>query len=91
MVQSRHKAPSINSSSLFSAVHEMNGYGAVLPLVQNYYPVEEDAGIFCWGFKYTTGVFEFFYHQTREKATLQRDKFISALNAWHVSGREQRT
>ena len=66
-----------------SSLHEVNGYGIVLPLVQNYYPVEEDAGVFCWGFKYKTGIFEFFYSETEPSANAQRQEFIRALDAWY--------
>ncbi len=71
-----------------SALHEVNGYGIVLPLVQNYYPVEEDAGVFCWGFKYKTGIFEFFYCETEAKANSQRQEFVRALDAWYQTPNE---
>ena len=63
-------------------VFEIDGYGIVLSLVQNYYPVEEDtnANSFYWGFKYTTGIFEFFYHSQKSAAEFQRAKFIIALD-----------
>lgn len=77
----------VGSSSLLSAIHEIEGYGIVLPLVQNYYPVEKDAGIWCWGFKYKTGVFEYFHHQTKEVATAQRSLFVAALEEWYISSR----
>lgn len=75
------------SSGLLSAVYEIDGYGIVLPLVQNYYPVEDnEAGGFCWGFKYASGVFEFFHYKQRSRADIERGSFIFALNTWHVSG-----
>ena len=57
-------------------IHEVNGYGIRLSLVQNYYPVEEDAGIWCWGFKYISGIFEFFYYADKDKAGESRANFI---------------
>ena len=66
------------------ATFEIDGYVAVLPMVQNVYPVERDAGSWCWGFKYTTGIFEFFYCKTREKGEGQRKEFIAAVEGWHA-------
>lgn len=68
-----------------NSTFEIEGYGIVLPLVQNYYPVEEDknANSFCWGFKYTTGVFEYFHHSQKSVAEFQRTKFITALNNYY--------
>lgn len=66
------------------SVYEIDGYGVVLPMVQNYYPVENnDAGGFYWGFKYTSGVFEYFQYADEGKAKLERDRFIVALDSWH--------
>lgn len=80
--------PESASSELLSAVYEINGYGIVLPLVQNYYPVEDnEAGGFCWGFKYASGVFEFFHYKQKTRAERERGSFIFALNTWHISGR----
>ena len=67
-----------------SAIYEIDGYGIVLPMVQNYYPVEDNgAGGFEWGFKYTSGVFEYFQYKNRGNADDTRMQFITALNAWH--------
>lgn len=73
----------VASNDGLSSIFEIDGYGAVLPLVQNFYPVQRDAGSWCWGFKYTTGIFEFFYCKTKEKAICQRAAFIAALEKWH--------
>lgn len=49
------------------ALYEIEGYGIVLAQVQNYYPVEEDKpNMFNWGFKYLSGVFEYFYYSDEE-------------------------
>lgn len=67
------------------SLHEIDGYGVVLPLVQNYYPVEDNgAGGFCWGFKYASGVFEYFQHAERQDAETQRQQFVFALDSWHT-------
>ena len=61
-------------------LYEIEGYGIVLDKVQNYYPVEEDKpGMYCWGFKYTSGVFEYFYHNSEIEAERERNGFIKAL------------
>lgn len=66
---------------------EIRGYGIVLPQVQNYYPIEidEDANcIYSWGFKYVSGVFEYFHYSTAQRAELDRNNFIEALeNYWN--------
>lgn len=62
-------------------VYEVNDYGIVLAQVQNYYPVEEDKpGMFYWGFKYASGIFEFFYYTDKAEAEEVRKNFIIALN-----------
>lgn len=67
-----------------NALHEIGGYVAVLPHVQNCYAVDDnEAGGFCWGFKYTSGVFEYFQHAEEEAAEAERAAFMAALNAWH--------
>lgn len=69
---------------LASAIHEIDGYGVVLPKVQNYYPVESNGGGgYCWGFKYDSGVFEYFQHVTEEAAEAERRLFVAALDHWH--------
>ncbi len=42
------------------SLFEVDGYHIVLAHVQNVYPVEKDKFYYEWGFKYTTGIFEFF-------------------------------
>ena len=65
-----------------SAVFEIDGYLAVLPHVQNIYPVEQDKFYWCWGFKYTSGVFEYFMYQSEKEALKIHDSFIDALNLY---------
>jgi len=66
-----------------SCVFEISGYGCILPHVQNYYPVEKDKPrMWYWGFKYNSGVFEFFYHSEKLKAEQERKCFINALELY---------
>lgn len=69
-----------------TGIHEVDGYGVVLSQVQNFYPVEEDKqGIYCWGFKYLSGIFEFFYYTSKVEAEVAREKFIEALDKHLIS------
>lgn len=69
-------------------VYEIDGYGIVLGQVQNYYPVEEDKpGMYCWGFKYISGIFEFFHYTDRTEAEEVRELFITALNDYLEKGK----
>lgn len=69
--------------SVVSGIFEINGYGCVLSQVQNYYPVEIDKpGMYCWGFKYNSGIFEFFYHSVEDEAIKERLLFITALERY---------
>ena len=68
------------------ALFEIDGYHAVLAHVQNVYPVEKDRFLYEWGFKYTTGIFEFFSYETKKEAAQSHDAFIKALNLfWEIS------
>ena len=67
-----------------SSIYEINGYGIVLPMVQNYYPVERNgAGGWEWGFKYSSGIFEYFQHSSKNSAIAERNLFMYNLDAWH--------
>ena len=62
---------------------EIDGYGCILNNIQNYYPVEIDKpGIWCWGFKYKTGIFEFFSYLTKEEAVREQKHFVVALEEY---------
>lgn len=67
------------------AIYEIDGYGIVLAQVQNYYPVEYDEKIraYSWGFKYISGVFEYFHYSKKLMAESQREKFIDVLNSYY--------
>ena len=64
------------------ATFEIEGYHAVLPHVQNVYPVEKYKFYYEWGFKYTSSIFEFFSYETEEEAQKVHDEFVSALNLY---------
>jgi hypothetical protein len=65
-----------------NSTHEIDGYGIVLPQVQNYYPVEKciKTDRYYWGFKYLSGIFEFFYYVNESEAQHDRGQFIEAIN-----------
>ena len=66
-----------------NVVYEINGYGVVLSQVQNIYAVEHDkCGCPFWGFKYLSGVFEYFNYKHENEAKRERDMFIHALNEY---------
>lgn len=60
--------------------YEIRGYGIVLSKVQNYYPVERTTSGWQFGFKYDSGIFEFFDFKTKLEAVKARQQFIEALN-----------
>lgn len=64
------------------SLYEISGYGIVLAQVQNYYPVELDdkTETYYWGFKYISGIFEFFYYKDVSEADESRHNFINALH-----------
>jgi len=64
------------------ALFEIEGYHAVLPHVQNVYPVQKDEHNWYWGFKYKSQIFEFLYYKNEKEAEKIHDKFIEALNSY---------
>ena len=74
------------------ALFEVDGYHIVLVHVQNVYPVEKYKFYYEWGFKYTTGIFEFFAYKTKKEAVQIHNAFLDALdNFWakETTGREE--
>ena len=66
-----------------NVVYEIDGYGVVLSQIQNVYPVEADkCGCPYWGFKYLSGVFEYFNYKHEPEAKRQRQMFVNALNEY---------
>lgn len=63
---------------------EIDGYLAVIPHIQNVYPPEEIVNIgWQWGFKYTSGVFEFFTCKTLKEATESYKKLSLAIEEYY--------
>ena len=61
----------------------IDGYLAVIPKIQNiYFPEKVETG-YQWGFKYESGVFEFFTLKTMPLAREEYDRLAVALdNYW---------
>lgn len=68
-------------------IYEVQGMGVVLSQVQNIYPVEKDKIMFCWGFKYVSGMWEYFYYKGKKEAALERKKFMEAIDNFLALGR----
>ena len=68
----------IKTQTLF----EIDGYHAVLNCVQNVYPVVKEKLCYEWGFKYVTGIFEFFSYKTKKEAQKVHDEFVATLNSY---------
>ena len=67
-----------------SALIGIAGYRAVIPKIQNVYFVEHDenAGSYYWGFKYDSGVFEFFHHKTSESARAEYERCCAEIDEY---------
>lgn len=65
----------LNPKSLF----EIDGYLAVIQKIQNvYYPEKVTAG-YEWGFKYESGIFEFYTLKTLKQALKEYERLGKAL------------
>lgn len=65
--------------SLFS----VDGYLAVIPQIQNVYPPEKDRVGWMFGFKYISGIFEFFTYKTLTEARMNYNKLTSAIENYY--------
>ena len=65
--------------SLFS----MDGYLAVIPQIQNVYPPEKDRIGWTFGFKYISGVFEFFTFKNLPEARMQYNRLARAIEDYY--------
>ena len=65
-----------------SALYTFKGYSAVIPQLQNVYGPEQEDGVSSWffGFKYTSGVFEYFSFSTLEEAEAEHRKLCEAIS-----------
>lgn len=61
----------------------IEGYLAVIPKIQNIYPPEKAHTGYQWGFKYDSGIFEFFTLQTLFQARSEYNRLSIAVdNYW---------
>ncbi len=68
------------------ALYRFEDYSAVIPLIQNVYAPERDRNVgWCFGFKYTSGVFEFFTFKKRSDASAEHDRLITAIEYYWCS------
>ena len=62
----------------------MDGYLAVIPHIQNVYPPEKDRNSYWeFGFKYTSGVFEFFSFKEHEEAWDNYGRLAQAIDEYY--------
>ena len=74
------------SRQLKKATHEIQDYTAVIPKIQNIYPVEEARSIgWEFGFKYESGIFEFFNYETKYEAEFDRRKLLEAIDNYYAT------
>jgi len=67
---------------------DLGYYKAVIPHIQNIYAPEKDAGIWMYGFKYKSGVFEFIHCKTWKKAQGEYERLDKAINEYYLFGRQ---
>ena len=60
----------------------IEGYLAVIPHIQNVYPPEKEKTGWTFGFKYTSGVFEFFTFKTLGKARKEYNRLAQAIDEY---------
>ncbi len=69
---------------LKKATHEIQDYTAVIPKIQNIYPVEEARRIgWEFGFKYESGIFESFNYRDAGQAQIARKKLLAAIDTYY--------
>lgn len=66
------------------ATFEIQSYTAVIPKIQNVYSVEEGKRIgWEFGFKYDSGVFEFFSYETATQAEYDWLRLLTAIESYY--------
>ena len=71
----------------FKTLFSIDGYLAVIPHIQNVYPPEKDRHIgWCFGFKYESGVFEFFTYKTIKEARSNYERLAQAIDKYYKKG-----
>lgn len=74
------------NKQLKKATHEIQDYIAVIPKIQNVYPVEKARRIgWEFGFKYESGVFEFFNYKNRSQAEFDRLNLLFAIDHYYTN------
>ena len=66
-----------------NSVFSIEGYLAVIPHIQNVYPPEKDKIGWTFGFKYTSGVFEFFTFKTLSEVRAHYNRLSGAINSYY--------
>ena len=59
-------------------------YVAVIPHIQNLYSPEETPSGWQYGFKYTSGIFEYFQCKTKEEADIKFSELESAVEIFYT-------
>lgn len=60
-------------------------YSAVIPMIQNVYaplPEEHKGCGWYWGFKFSSGIFEYFNLPTREEACREHERLLVAIDEY---------
>ena len=67
-----------------TALFVIDDYIAVIPHVQNLYKPEKESHVdaWFWGFKYKSGVFEYFTAPTHTAASLQFEMMANAVDSY---------
>jgi len=65
------------------ALHSIEGYLAIIPKIQNIYPPEKTDTGYQWGFKYDSGVFEFFTMKTAAEARAEYKRCADAVEQFY--------
>lgn len=65
------------------SLYMIEGYGAVIQHIQNIYPPEKTRVGWQFGFKYTSGIFEFFSYKTLNEAREHYNKLGKAIEEFY--------
>lgn len=65
------------------SLYIIEGYGAVIPHIQNIYPPEKTRVGWQFGFKYISGVFEFFTYKTLSEARSHYNELVKTIEEYY--------
>lgn len=65
------------------SLYMIEGYGAVIQYIQNIYPPEKTRTGWQFGFKYTSGIFEFFTYKTLDEARNRYNELGKAIEEFY--------